>query len=417
MRTAAPKDRSYLEQLNFKKLQKGKKPDGNPKLFYQKLQDEAKSGPVFDIKVLETVENLPELPKPVTKWIGNLAVQDKLDDIKPVELGLIIDWVRQSDDGGTTINTLSWDDAVAAQKAWHDSNFQVSDTGEYLENKVVFKSNGYNFVEIDNEKDLDTEGELMGHCVGGDNYWEAVQSGNTKIYSLRDKQNKPHVTMEVTDGEMRQCFGKQNETPVAKYHPALIEFFNKFKYFEGYLLIDNEIPEDKIDDVIRLGNRVTRQNIAEKTKNSAVLETLSKDTDTGVRINVVRNPNTSIDTLKAMTTDPSSLIRSNVARSRRDSLDEVFEILAKDIEPIIRQDVAENLYTPGYILETMTKDNNLGVLMELAGNVNTPIKILKKLALSLYSAVRRRIIYNKSATDEIKTMAEHPQLYRSQTVT
>ncbi len=417
MRTAAPKDRSYLEQLNFKKLQKGKKPDGeNPKLFYKQLQDEAKSGPVFNTQTLDLVEGLPELPKPVTKWIANLAVQDKLDDIKPVELGLIIDWIRGIVDG-SVINSMTWDEAVKAQKAWHDSNFQVSDTGEYTGNNVVFKSDGYNFVEIDNEQDLDTEGELMGHCVGGDNYWEAVQSGNTKIYSLRDKQNKPHVTMEVTDGEMRQCFGKQNETPVAKYHPALIEFFNKFKYFEGYLLIDNEIPEDKIDDVIRLGNRVTRQNIAEKTKNSAVLETLSKDTDTGVRINVVRNPNTSIDTVKAMSTDPNSLIMRNVARSRRDSLDEVFDILAKDIEPIIRQDVAENLYTPGYILETMTKDNNLGVLMELAGNVNTPIKILKKLALSLDSAVRRRIIYNKSATDEIKTMAEHPQLYRSQTVT
>jgi hypothetical protein len=44
------------------------------------------------------------------------------------------------------------------------------------------------------EKILKNEGDLMGHCVGG--YCNEVSSGDVKIFTLRDKNNKPHVTIE-----------------------------------------------------------------------------------------------------------------------------------------------------------------------------------------------------------------------------
>jgi hypothetical protein len=43
---------------------------------------------------------------------------------------------------------------------------------------------------------LKYEGDVMGHCVGG--YCDDVLSGNTKIYTLRDKKGEPHVTIEVS---------------------------------------------------------------------------------------------------------------------------------------------------------------------------------------------------------------------------
>ena len=43
---------------------------------------------------------------------------------------------------------------------------------------------------------LNYEGESMGHCVGS--YCEDVIGGNTRIFSLRDAEGKPHVTVEVT---------------------------------------------------------------------------------------------------------------------------------------------------------------------------------------------------------------------------
>jgi hypothetical protein len=42
---------------------------------------------------------------------------------------------------------------------------------------------------------LITEGNIMGHCVGG--YCEDVASGRSRIFSLRDAKGEPHVTVEV----------------------------------------------------------------------------------------------------------------------------------------------------------------------------------------------------------------------------
>lgn len=39
------------------------------------------------------------------------------------------------------------------------------------------------------------EGDTMGHCVGG--YCPAVESGESQIFSLRDRKGQPHVTIEV----------------------------------------------------------------------------------------------------------------------------------------------------------------------------------------------------------------------------
>lgn len=45
------------------------------------------------------------------------------------------------------------------------------------------------------EAALKYEGDTMGHCVGG--YCPDVASGNSRIFSLRDKKGEPHVTIEV----------------------------------------------------------------------------------------------------------------------------------------------------------------------------------------------------------------------------
>jgi hypothetical protein len=45
------------------------------------------------------------------------------------------------------------------------------------------------------DRALKNEGDMMGHCVGC--YTDEVASGNTKIFTLRDKSNKPHATVEM----------------------------------------------------------------------------------------------------------------------------------------------------------------------------------------------------------------------------
>jgi hypothetical protein len=52
------------------------------------------------------------------------------------------------------------------------------------------------------EDALKYEGDTMGHCVGG--YCPDVESGKSRIYSLRDKKGEPHVTIEVGPRSLSQ---------------------------------------------------------------------------------------------------------------------------------------------------------------------------------------------------------------------
>jgi hypothetical protein len=96
--------------------------------------------------------------------------------------------------------------------------------------------------------DLAREGELMGHCVGG--YCDAVTSGNTSIFSLRDPKGQPHVTLEIEgdfDGtsspkelnqegapewqrlNVIQVQGKQDTEPIPEYREYIDDWFQTLR--------------------------------------------------------------------------------------------------------------------------------------------------------------------------------------------
>lgn len=101
---------------------------------------------------------------------------------------------------------------------------------------------------------LKDEGEKMGHCVGS--YAPDVEQGRSLIYSLRDHQNEPHATWEITPhlwegsdgqiydgmesngipadaepiihkGTMEQVQGKGNEPPIEAYQKRIKDYFEK----------------------------------------------------------------------------------------------------------------------------------------------------------------------------------------------
>lgn len=91
---------------------------------------------------------------------------------------------------------------------------------------------------------LAQEGNQMGHCVGG--YCEGVTSGESKIYSLRDKKGRSHVTVEATPQvkslseevtsttpwDIAQIKGRQNRAPAAEYLPYVQDFVKSGKWGE-----------------------------------------------------------------------------------------------------------------------------------------------------------------------------------------
>lgn len=125
------------------------------------------------------------------------------------------------------------------------------DTTKHAEHAIEHYSEKKNYELLD--KTLKNEGDMMGHCVGG--YTDEVASGDTKIFTLRDKSNKPHATVEMNvvaprwdelpdhvkgmqtpDLEdwikdnptvmLNQFKGKQNRPIIEKYRDQAIDLLN-----------------------------------------------------------------------------------------------------------------------------------------------------------------------------------------------
>lgn len=116
-------------------------------------------------------------------------------------------------EGAKDLSKVSVPDAVAAGEARHemlrrkleDEHFErdgIKDLG------VV--SGGFKWVSIITKEGFRRESRFMGHCLGQDgnieSYWGDYSRGAIEIWSLRDNQNKPHVTCEIkiADRKMEQ---------------------------------------------------------------------------------------------------------------------------------------------------------------------------------------------------------------------
>lgn len=86
---------------------------------------------------------------------------------------------------------------------------------------------GFAIVRLLTQTALQRESAMMNHCVGEGAYNDGLEGDNTIIYSLRDPKNEAHATIEVQGNTMKQCKGKQDLPPVAKYFPYLKEFITE----------------------------------------------------------------------------------------------------------------------------------------------------------------------------------------------
>tara|TARA_Y100000310_G_scaffold180635_1_gene180540 strand:+ start:3122 stop:4627 length:1506 start_codon:yes stop_codon:yes gene_type:complete len=143
----------------------------------------------------------------------------------------IYDWYRAEQ---PDIASYSYSQAEEASDEWHSdsaaegANLQYETTNPSL---VVYgpqwqnpEWQGWTIQKVMSENDLQREGYLMEHCVGG--YCKYVESGESVIYSLRDPNNKPHVTIETNNyNSIRQIQGKSNSEPKDIYKAMIREWF------------------------------------------------------------------------------------------------------------------------------------------------------------------------------------------------
>jgi hypothetical protein len=164
----------------------------------------------------------------------------------------MVDWLTSlppDDRHIKRIDRMSIRDALAMSHEWHAEFEETAQTEAQLSEgvRVVEEwADGVRMVQLGSPAALRAEGNAMGHCVGG--YWSRVSSGECRIFSLRDRDGLPHVTIEVgrpplvrltdgtemflaemprpgvnrialalNDGVVQQVQGKGNRTPVPRW--------------------------------------------------------------------------------------------------------------------------------------------------------------------------------------------------------
>ena len=110
----------------------------------------------------------------------------------------------------------SWEELLADTNEWEET-LGGSSTGKFYnpnDRKVVMTyPDGWSMVELISENDIFVEGEKMHNCLKNRNadFWPAVQSGKTKLFSLRNPSNQPMVSIEVIGNKVMQIKGHNNK--------------------------------------------------------------------------------------------------------------------------------------------------------------------------------------------------------------
>lgn len=140
----------------------------------------------------------------------------------------IVDWMESKDAERhrKRLLRMSVPDAYRLSILWtrklHKKSKKLKKKNQELETveTVLEFDDGYFFVKLKDEISYLEEGEKMGHCVGG------YYGRDCEIYSLRDKDNNPHCTIEVRNRECYQIKGRANGDVVEKYHHHVKNFLN-----------------------------------------------------------------------------------------------------------------------------------------------------------------------------------------------
>lgn len=87
--------------------------------------------------------------------------------------------------------------------------------------REVLKIGDYTWVELLTSEAVVGEGHLMQNCLKDQpRYGWNVDSGIAKVYSLRDRNGRPHVTVYANGDMVEQAKGKQNDVPKPIYQKA-----------------------------------------------------------------------------------------------------------------------------------------------------------------------------------------------------
>ena len=175
------------------------------------------------------VNKIKKVPSNSPQWLkDSLAKGEEVYHVKLTsqdinKIGHWIDYLNTLDNN-RDLSRISIPQLIQHVKEWDESFKKIKLNEEDGVEEVHSYSDGFKWIKVFGKNSLNREGKLMNHCAGS--YYDVVSKGNTKIYSLRDKSNRPHVTVEVTSNKIEQIKGKNNE-PALKYIKYIVDFLKK----------------------------------------------------------------------------------------------------------------------------------------------------------------------------------------------
>jgi len=189
--------------------------------------------PDWALKALDNVD-------PPLYWFDPTQVQRR--EIWNV-LEIIVIWFNNWKADDTRLKRL---DRIAFHVATNAAILWYKDVKEniwhYISDKPsVIKTyeHGYQWVKLISAIQFEREGKLMNHCIGTGGYYARWQSnGSAEYYSLRDRHNNPHVTLEISfngghrfrKGTLTQCKGNRNSKPDKTYQPYIRQFITDMQW-------------------------------------------------------------------------------------------------------------------------------------------------------------------------------------------
>lgn len=174
----------------------------------------------------------------VKNWINvNLENYLKKHEENLQEIEHIIDYLN-SEYAPKNLVGLQYKSATINAQKWvnwlQKTAGNIMETDADVEIFIDFK-NGVKLVKLIGKAAFEREGKLMGHCVAS---YYGKSSSN--VYSLRDSQNRPHCTIEVTkEGEtIQQIKGRGN----GAIHPKYIKYILKSLKKLGNEVREHDMP-------------------------------------------------------------------------------------------------------------------------------------------------------------------------------
>lgn len=166
------------------------------------------------------------------RYLKNIEDDLNLNHNIEREFALIYDWYRFNNINN--IKSFSLRDAIRHEQEWHKSLQEGESYLYYTPIKpenIIYgpqwenpKWDGWTIQKVETA-DLTCEGEKMHHCVG--QYKDDVLRNKIRIFSLRDPNNNPHITigMNGDDNIVFEYAGKNNSLPTEEQKEMIREWF------------------------------------------------------------------------------------------------------------------------------------------------------------------------------------------------